>query len=509
MSGYKKIFRVFFSLLFLISCLPEQETVLIHDSATETDLIETLPESKSFNRDQMYRDFMIFRGLLEEAHPGLYRYHSKDEIHSYFEQVQRSFHQQHTDLQFYRKLLGTISNIGCGHTGAYAPELLENRLLSKQGDLPLELKIIDNKLYSLTNYQSDAGSIQKGDQITTINGISVQKILDHFMNYTTGDGHIKTGRVRMIERKFDFYYTLSYGEPEQYRITYLNSQNVESTVNIPAITSSDIHPNKKSRTTPSINQENIFYRIDNNRKTAYLKIAAFSNFEANGNNNSFKDRLQNIFEKIDSADATALILDLRDNRGGADHLGLLTLSYLLDKPLIEFKQMSLRTINPQFKEYTDLEDAAIEELSKVTHKMDDTTYFLTDQIATRPFPPSNPVYQDDLYVLINGNTFSTAADVAAILHSKQRAIFIGEETGGGYYGNSSGYYITAILPATQFRVRIPLVGYETNVRNNVPVGRGVIPQYPVEPKIEAIISGRDSELNFTFDLIQKNHQTRP
>ena len=41
-------------------------------------------------------------------------------------------------------------------------------------------------------------------------------------------------------------------------------------------------------------------------------------------------------------------------------------------------------------------------------------------------------------MLIDGWTFSTAADVATVAHHKHLATFIGEERGGGYDGNTSG-----------------------------------------------------------------------
>lgn len=500
MTDFKKIYLTTFLFISLLlsGCLPEGKPD--PESVTGFQV-----QQEMYNPRQLQEDFLIFKGVLEEIHPGLYWYHGKQEIDKFFERVERTLVSNNTDLEFYRKLLGIISDIGCGHTWANVPEPMESYLWSEEGNLSLDVRIIDDKLYSLDSYQSDSGSIHAGDQILNINGKPAGLLIEQFMEYTVGDGTIESGRIRMVERRFNFYYTLVYGQPEMYTISYRNRENVTLTIDIPGKTLQDIQQ-KDTADETEINQGNLLYHFYHDNKTAYLNISAFSDWESNGNEVLFEDEISSFFNRIDMVEVTNLIMDLRDNRGGADDLGLLTLSYLLNQPLVEFKQMYFKSINPYFRGYTDLEDEAVKELPGLTRQINDTTFVLTDLMTTQPFGPSSPSFGGNLYVLINGNTFSTATDVAAILHSRDRATFIGEETGGGYTGNSSGFFITAILPHSKFRVRIPMIRYETNVENNVPNGRGVLPDYPVEPEISAIIDQVDMEMRLTLDLIHNNHQ---
>jgi hypothetical protein len=53
--------------------------------------------------------------------------------------------------------------------------------------------------------------------------------------------------------------------------------------------------------------------------------------------------------------------------------------------------------------------------------------------------PSAPAFLGDLYVLQDGLSFSVSAEVVAILRHKERAVFLGEESGGAYGGNTSGW----------------------------------------------------------------------
>jgi len=85
-------------------------------------------------------------------------------------------------------------------------------------------------------------------------------------------------------------------------------------------------------------------------------------------------------------------------------------------------------------------------------------------------------------------------------HSENtNAIFIGEESGGTMEGSTSRHYAKLLLPNTKIRITIPLLKKSHHV--NYEKGRGVIPDYDVIPKIEDILKGEDTELNFTLDLI--------
>jgi hypothetical protein len=62
---------------------------------------------------------------------------------------------------------------------------------------------------------------------------------------------------------------------------------------------------------------------------------------------------------------------------------------------------------------------------------------------------------------------------------------------------------TLILPNTGIRVRIPLVRYSMAV-SGYPPDRGIIPDYPFSPTIQDLLSGKDVELDFVIDLIEKS-----
>jgi len=82
------------------------------------------------------------------------------------------------------------------------------------------------------------------------------------------------------------------------------------------------------------------------------------------------------------------------------------------------------------------------------------------------------------------------------------AVFIGEETGGGYYGNTSGRFLNFTLPETWTTGCIPLIKYSlvTSI-NTIPFGRGLIPDHIIHPDIADYLNHRDPELEYVKSLI--------
>jgi hypothetical protein len=117
--------------------------------------------------------------------------------------------------------------------------------------------------------------------------------------------------------------------------------------------------------------------------------------------------------------------------------------------------------------------------------------------------PMLPTYAGKIYVLINGGCFSTASECISMIHSNADAVFIGEESGGGYYGNNSGMVPEMTLPNTKIRIAIPLMKYVMAVKDYQFKDHGLFPNYEVIPKIADKINGNDPELELAKKLINK------
>lgn len=74
-------------------------------------------------------------------------------------------------------------------------------------------------------------------------------------------------------------------------------------------------------------------------------------------------------------------------------------------------------------------------------------------------------------------TYSGGSEFASMAYSQNIGAFVGQETGGGYYGNTSGYREEFVLPHSKIQVEIPALQFKLNVEEKIPFGRGVIPHY--------------------------------
>ena len=65
----------------------------------------------------------------------------------------------------------------------------------------------------------------------------------------------------------------------------------------------------------------------------------------------------------------------------------------------------------------------------------------------------------------------------------KRATFVGEESGGGYCGNTSGLSASIVLPNSKLRLTIPMWGYWNAVAETADKHRGTLPDHPVETEV--------------------------
>jgi C-terminal processing protease CtpA/Prc len=191
-----------------------------------------------------------------------------------------------------------------------------------------------------------------------------------------------------------------------------------------------------------------------------------------------------------------LVLDLRNNSGGEDELGKRLLSYLLDKPFTYYNDLLINARVFSFHKYAKLPDVPAD----MVERQPNGKYRLLKHPNLGIQQPSNPTFAGKVLILINGDCFSTTAEFLSQAHYHKRATFIGEESGGGYYGNTSGVVPALTLPSTKLIVYVPLVSYYLAVKSDQAAARGVLPDFPIRYTIEELLAGKDKELALALEL---------
>jgi hypothetical protein len=78
--------------------------------------VKPLPAGTKYGAELLRSDFDLFQSMLEEAHPGLYWYNSKDSMQQRFGWARSLIKDSLTETGFRNILSYALSGIGCGHT---------------------------------------------------------------------------------------------------------------------------------------------------------------------------------------------------------------------------------------------------------------------------------------------------------------------------------------------------------------------------------------------------------
>ena len=449
------------------------------------------------------QDFDMLRKALEEAHGGLYRFSSKADINQKFSTYRKRIDHDFTQSEFISLLSEMLAGLRDGHMRLeYDPETA--LALSNAKLFPFAVLIEGSKLKILYNESTEDSTISAGMEVISINGNNTQQLIPQLLQKIPGDGFIETGKARQLERNFSQRYWLFKDRSGEFTIVIKTSTGELLNKKIKGVLVAD---RQKNRTKNSANKqilqsmnllapakENISLRYLNNRSVGLISIRSFE-----GQN--FIPTLDSIFLELKTNKVKSLILDLRDNGGGVDNYGANLVSHFVNKPFRYFDRIHLPTINPSFTTYvpgtyTDLKNGTVPDPKG--------GYFVTEKLHTgvgiqNPF---HSPFTGSLIVLLNGGTFSTAADVTATLHNLKRAVFIGEESGGGYNGNTSGLNALLKLPNSKLNLKIHLYEY-FNAVTNPEKGRGTVPEYFIERKVIDLLQAKDKPLEKARQLLMR------
>lgn len=118
--------------------------------------------------------------------------------------------------------------------------------------------------------------------------------------------------------------------------------------------------------------------------------------------------------------------------------------------------------------------------------------------------PNKKRFEGKVYVLIGGRTFSAGASFALFCKNEGIAL-VGEETGGGYYTQTGGYPIIYTLPHSKIKVLVPFVKVNRFVKDKtLEKGRGILPDEEVRLTVQALIEGRDNQLDDVLKQMSSN-----
>jgi hypothetical protein len=451
---------------------------------------------------QLKSDFALFRQALQEAHPGLYRYTTKLEFDSIFLQSLKKIDHDMTQQQFFNILLPVVSQIKCGHTKLHPDgNWTSNFYFNREKVFPWRLHFDENRAFILGNYTNSINVLPIGAELVSINGKPVSELIPEMLPAFFSDGNNSTFKYLEMDHFFSAIYANLFDGPDSFTVVYTENSKL-NTMKVPSISHSVIIQYEKQLEDLRAKQPPYTLKI----KSPDTALLTISSFWMESDDINFKKFLHHSFTILNEKKIKNLIIDLRNNEGGVDKRGALLMSYLTDQKFRYYDRLELTARKRySFSEYAHL-PAFYGILRLLVSKGKDGTYIWKFSKNLKVQKPQKNNFNGKVYVLINGASFSVTAEFASVAHYMKRATFIGEETGGGYYGNNSGTFVVVTLPNSKLNVGIPLMAYYLQVDDYAYPDRGVIPDFEVKPSLPAILSGHDEVLEFTLKHIesQKN-----
>ena len=482
----------------LIAALILTPSVSCH-SADGVSAVPTASATPELSAADAQSDFDFMLQALEEAHPGLYRYTAKADLDREFSAQRAKLNRPMTNVEFFTAMSETLGLIKCGHT-SIRPDDAMGKAFGNAPLFPLQVIVEGRRLVVQSNETPDDRTILPGMEIIEINGHKVADLLKRFWRVDSADGDIETSKRVHIQKAFGMYYWFLIEQTAEFVVKARDDMGRTSEAKLAGVMRGNLgksdNPVNAAVRASSAKAKwpggTLSWRFLKDPEIAQIRIRLFKG-------DDFPQWMDDTFKTLREKGTKTLIVDLRGNGGGDDMSGAMLVSYLTDRPFRIFDHIDIKTIEPSFKAQTDWSAERTAELRDKVSANPEGGYFLSHSGANEQAPAMTP-FLGKVFVLIDGGTFSTAADVCAVLHHLKRATFIGEETGGAYYGNNSGILASVTLPNSRFQLRLPIFEYWNAVSGYAGKRRGTVPDHLVETKAESLLRGIDEQLELALKL---------
>lgn len=468
---------------------------------------------KGMSKTALLKDYDAFRSIYESANAGLYKYRTKAAVDSLFDLQRTCIKEGLTHRDFFKILWEVIDFTGSSHNELGYPARLDKRLSKRAIFFPIPLIYIEGKLYTNKTVEE----VPLGSEIKTINGVEAQSLIDQLTLYNTStDGFNKSGKYAFINTDWlAFHLYLVLGAQAEFEVlTALPGRATKST-KVAAVKYRDFVLNFYSRHSKVLEEKLAstykYTRLDS-LSTAILDVHSFVIGPPKSKEYAdYKNFLDSIFLDLKNREVKHLIVDIRKNGGGIDPNDLLLYSYLTQRPFRENTSAFTLFNDVPFAAYylPDYkgEQAELEEELRAEHNLLKEGKYFQNDTYNPLWQPNELAFQNQIYLLIDAEVASAGSLFASLMKSEQRAIVIGEETLGGYYGHTGHIPVAYELPNSKFVLGFSIVDLEQDV---LPLpdqakGRGIMPDIPMHLTYSDFMAQKDGVMARVLEYILQQH----
>jgi hypothetical protein len=427
-------------------------------------------QTQRYSKQDILEDLNSLQSQLEEKHPNIGIYTDKKDFNYFFQNV--VIPDSLSAIEAYSLITSSNKVIKDGHTLFYPNKEYINNNNQKGLFLPIQPYWNGEKLFVLHNY-SQVQELKEGVEILSINGVASKSLICEMLDKMMRDGNNFNYPIWVLNRYFYEYYSYFHGCSNEYHLR-LNDDSDEKTLVLKGYSKPELF--KQINDTKTKDKIGIYIEINNQTSTAILTIKDWHDTVLRKYyKQKFIPEIKEVFQKLKNNNIDNLIIDVRNNQGGDTKNSKFLLSYLLQAP------------------FSLVEEYNRNKNGKLTKSKGPQMGI--HQSITTPF-------KGDIYVLINGGSFSNTGIFCSVLKKENRATFVGEETGGSEFVICSNPKriklantgIIIELPTLQFMIK-PYTKEDLH---------GIIPNLKVKPSIESLIKGEDKVIELTLNMIKEN-----
>jgi acetyl esterase/lipase len=462
-------------------------------------------------------DASVLRRAYETLHPGLYRYRSKAQIDAAFSALDDEFARDRTLADTYLAIARLTTAVQCGHS---YPNFFNQgeqvaQALLERPRLPFEFRWLDGRMVVTRSYV-DVPGLQRGSEVLSIDGRPVATILAGLLPYSRADGGNDAKRISNLEvqgrgryEAFDVFFPLVFprddSQPFVLEVRSAPGAGMQS-LRMPAMAAGqrvaaegaprgDKNPWQYREVAPGV---------------GLLHMPTWALYNSKFEWQAYLDRL---FGDLAAQKVGDLIIDLRGNEGG-DSVGDLILAHLIDRPLPAepvARKTRYRKVADDLRPLLQTWDPAFYDWGDSAVDLGDGFYRLVkydNKTGGAVVEPVGPRFAGRVWVLIGAVNSSATFEFASAVQRHRLGTLVGQPTGGNQRGITGGAFFFLELPKTGIEVDVPLIG-QFPVSDRPLPDAGLEPDVLVQPRVEDIAAGSDTELTEVLQRIAATGTTVP
>ena len=425
----------------------------------------------SYSNKEVAADLEYLKTALEQNHPNLYTYSSKEQIDQWFATQIATLPNTISEKEAFKIVTSISPVLKDGHSYIYPSAQHLERFFSSAPLFPLDVFLIQDSLVVVGNL-SDEQNIPLGAVLTKINGVETKDIQSLIVEHTCRDGANVEYPKHLYYQFFKAYYSYFFGFQESFQVEYFDENGTLLQATIRGLKRDEIKVKRTSEYGTGITLQ-----LLPNTKSAVLTIKSFDvEILKKDYHQNFKRTIKQAFKMIEKQGVKHLAIDLRDNQGGALKHGVYLLKHVM---------------NDEFQ--------CVDSYYKLKGGQRKRLHFQWDDYFK---PKKKHHFKGDVYVFINGGSYSCSAIVANTFKENKRGKIVGQMSGGSAYVNSGAPNRAITLPNSKISFTIPRTQY--NLRKDLShIGVGVTPDITVLDRPNRIIGNRDDYIETFEALIKK------